>query len=149
MKKLMKILPFFINRKSTVEECSFRDSDQTSFQLNGGNYQSGGRQAAESTGRFSVLDVTVITDDAAASLVSLPASQLDEHDSLEFIPPLFVAIKTGDVRGLRDILAVDAKAASRPKYGGFPPLHAACNVKNLHILRELLTNDAKVKHNTI
>ncbi|XP_042206491.1 transient receptor potential channel pyrexia-like isoform X2 [Homarus americanus] len=131
-------------KKSTVEECSFRDSDQTSFQLNGGNYQSGGRQAAESTGRFSVLDVTVITDDAAASLVSLPASQLDEHDSLEFIPPLFVAIKTGDVRGLRDILAVDAKAASRPKYGGFPPLHAACNVKNLHILRELLTNDAKV-----
>lgn len=73
-----------------------------------------------------------------------PASLVEESDLHDCMPLIFVAIKTGDIQKVQELLKEDPEAASGARYGGCSPLHAACSLQRLHILTELLNYDAKV-----
>lgn len=68
----------------------------------------------------------------------------DESRLSEAMPPIFVAIQSGDVEDVKNELKDDPEAALNTRYGGALPLHMACHSHSLDMLTFLLHAGAKV-----
>ncbi|KAG0726925.1 Transient receptor potential channel pyrexia [Chionoecetes opilio] len=80
------------------------------------------------------------------ALSRMASSAIDGTDRhRETMPVLFVAIQSGDVRGVEDALKQDPEAALGTRYGGSLALHAACHARHVSILTTLMKAGAKVE----
>ncbi|XP_064106384.1 transient receptor potential channel pyrexia-like isoform X2 [Macrobrachium nipponense] len=62
----------------------------------------------------------------------------------ESVPLLFAAIHAGNIEEVERILDENGDSISLSSYGGLTPLHAACHMQHLDVLRLLMARGAKV-----
>ncbi|XP_068232352.1 transient receptor potential channel pyrexia-like [Palaemon carinicauda] len=67
-----------------------------------------------------------------------------EFISDTFVSHLFSAIHTGNLEGVEKILDKEAELINSTGYGGLTPLHSACHMQQLDILKFLISRGAKV-----
>lgn len=153
MRLLKKLWPYFWKRQTSIEEYSDKDEEDSEEQTlthNGCKCKVKcilRRGRDEGNIRFVSEGENLVSDGIAASRPTEQTSSAMNPftEEAEAVPPLFVAIQTGDIWATKMMLEETPELVNSTKYSGLLPIHAACYVKNLSALRELLKRSAKVE----
>ncbi|KAK8403151.1 hypothetical protein O3P69_000977 [Scylla paramamosain] len=89
----------------------------------------------------TLQDWRLVKDGAAMSRTQMDK---DKFKPTETMPPIFVAIQSGDVEEVKDELMDDPETALSTRYAGALPIHMACHMRRLDMLNFLLQAGAKV-----